>query len=124
MSCDYAVWCTEKQLTNVEAIKLYKQLCEGITEGVVENDAVEVLYKELTTKHPEIDDVEEKDIDNSDVCPWSVKIDRSLGHLILCCVWSKSGYVYSLVKDLARKYNLAFFDPQSGTVFYPFSSLT
>lgn len=119
MSCDYAIWNTQARLNNAEAGSLYHALCDGDISGIFPNAAIDALYTELTSLHPEIDDVPETQADDLDLCPWSVKIDCSPGHLILCCVWSKGSYVRDLVGSLARKHNLTIFDPQTEQIYYP-----
>jgi hypothetical protein len=73
----------------------------------------------LTEKHPEIDTVPEDRLDDHEYCPWSAALDRSPGHVIMPCVWSKADYVTGLVHELARKHGLAVYDPQSDRVTYP-----
>jgi hypothetical protein len=119
MSCDFAVWYPSRRLTNEEAGELYHQLCDGITTGVAAHPAVDAFYKEITAKHPEIDDIQDEEIGDFDLCPWSVEFDRSPGHLIICCVWSKADYVDRLVKELAQRHGLAVFDPQTIEIIYP-----
>jgi len=118
MSCDYAVWHTPSRLGPQEAGRLYHRLCDGDTSGVIPHVGVDAFYQELTALHPEIDDVPDERIDDSDYCPWSVAFDRSEGHIIMCCVWSKADYVGDLVSRLAAKHGLAFYDPQSEFVGY------
>ena len=119
MSCDYAVWFPHKRLSDAEAGELYRALCDGDTSGVQAHPAIGVFLAELTARHPQIDDVAEEEIDNHDLCPWSVAFDQSPGHLIMCCVWSKADYVGQLVRDLALKHGLALYDPQSEKISYP-----
>jgi len=119
MSCDLGVWFPHNRLTNQQANELYGRLCEGDTSGVQPNPAVDAFYAELTAKHPEIDTVPHDRIDDHDYCPWSCSIDRSPGHVIMSCVWSKADYVTTLVHDLARTHNLAVYDPQSDRITYP-----
>lgn len=119
MSCDFGVWFPSKQLTNEEADKLYAQLCEGEIDGITPHPSIDSFYKEITSRHPEIDDVPDDDIDDLDLCPWSIAFDRSDGHLLMSCVWSKAEYVESLIKDLAKKHGLAVYDPQTETITYP-----
>jgi hypothetical protein len=119
MSYDLAVWHTSRRLTNEEAGKLYSQLCDNVVTGVEPHAGIETFYTELTTKHPQIDDVPDDKIDDADLCPWSIAFDRSPGHLIMPCVWSKAEYVDGIIRTLARKHGLAVFDPQSGTISYP-----
>ena len=119
MSCDFGILSLERRLTNQEASNLYGALCDGDTSGVVASSSIDAFYSELTAKHPELDDVPEEDIDNTDLCPWSIAFDRSPGHLIISCVWPKADYVYGLVAELARKHNLALFSPQAEIIVYP-----
>ena len=119
MSCDFGVWYPSKKLSYEEAGELYCRLCDYNLEGVKSNPAIESFYQELTKKHPEIDDIPEEEIDNHDLCPWSVALDRSPGQVIMCCVWSKAEYVYDLVLGLAQKHGLAVYDPQSSRIVYP-----
>jgi len=119
LSCDHAVWFPSRHLSNEEAGALYVRLCDGDTSGVAPNSAIDAFYEELTAKHPQIDDIAEDRIDDHDYCPWSIAFDRSPGHLIMCCVWSRADYVSGLLKELARKHGLALYDPQSERIWYP-----
>jgi hypothetical protein len=119
MSCDYAVWHTASRLSNDTSASLYARLCERDTSGVIAHAGIESFYNELTEQHPELDDIPEDQLDDSDLCPWSVAFDRSPGHIIMCCVWPKAEYVGDLVARLASKHGLTFYDPQSGRVVYP-----
>ena len=118
MSCDFGILSLENKISNNEASELYGALCDGDISGVVPNQAIDDFYKELTSKHPEIDDVPDEEIDNIDLCPWSIAFDRSPGHLIVSCVWPKADYVYELVAELARKYGLAIYSPQAEIIVY------
>ena len=118
MSYDLGIFRLENKITNQEASNLYAALCEGETSNVLPSPAIDAFYNELTSKHPEIDDIPEEEIDNTDLCPWSIAFDRSPGHLIVSCVWSKAEYVYELVAQLARKHGLAIYNPQTENIFY------
>ena len=119
MSCDFGIISLKEKISNKEASDLYIALCEGDTSRVEPNVAIDDFYEELTAKHPEIDDIPEEDIDNIDLCPWSIAFDRSPGHLILSCVWPKADYVYEIVAELACKHGLALFSPQAEIIVYP-----
>ena len=119
MSCDFGIWWPSKRLDAGAAGRLYAALCEGDTTGLEPSPAIDAFYGELTGIHPELDDVPEEDVDDTDLCPWSIAFDRSPGHLIVCCVWSKAEYVHELIHRLASKHGLAVFDPQSETITYP-----
>jgi hypothetical protein len=118
MSCDFGVWYPYKRLSNREARELYVRLCESDTSGIQPHPSVDAFYAELTAKHPEIDTVPDDRIDDHDYCPWSCALDRSPGHVIMPCVWSKADYVAKLVHDLARRHGLAVYDPQSDRITY------
>ncbi len=119
MSYDIAVWHQPTKISNAQAVKTYISLCEEDLSGVSPHPSIDAFYNELTAKHPEIDDVPETDIDNHDLCPWSIAFDRSPSHLIMRCIWPKAEYVAGLVFELAEKHNLAVFDPASETINYP-----
>lgn len=118
-SCDFGVWWPSRELDDAAAGKVYVALCEGDTTGVEPSPAIDDFYRELTSMHPEIDDVPEGDVDNVALCPWSIAFDRSPGHVIMSCVWSKAEYVEKLIKRLASKHGLAVFDPQAERIVYP-----
>jgi hypothetical protein len=119
MSCDYGVWYSETPLTNEEAAKIYLGLCEQwpFLEG--ENQAVRAFYDELTKRWPELDTVPDEKIDDKDYCPWSCAISHSGIAVVTACVWPMAGKVGSFVKELATKYQLIFYDPQSDQVHLP-----
>lgn len=120
MSFDLGLWYPSQRLSNEEAGALYSRLCAGeYCSNVQDHPGIKAFYHDLTSRHPEIDDVPEDRIDDTDYCPWSIAFDRSPGHLILCCVWSKAEYVNGLVRTLASKHGLVVFDPQAGTAHYP-----
>jgi hypothetical protein len=119
LSYDLAVRHTAQRLSDADASKSYGDLCDSNVEGVAANPAIEAFYDELTARHPEIDDIPEEEIDNTDLCPWSIAFDRSPGRLIMPCVWSKAEYVDGLIRELAAEHGLAVFDPQQDKVTYP-----
>ncbi len=119
MSFDLGVRYPDKRIGNKEAGEFYVRLCDGDASGVVPNPAVDGFYAELTAKHPEINTIPLDTIDDHDHSPWSCKLDRSAGHLIMSCVWPKATDVGQLVESLARKHGLAVYDPQSGLITYP-----
>ena len=115
MSWDCAVWHSKSVKNKEEAEKLYKKLCEGDTSLIAPTQRIQDFYEELTSKHPEIDDVGEEEINNLDLCPWSIGFDKSEGHIIMSCVISEAEYVKDLIQELAKKYELSFFEPQNIT---------
>ncbi|AVF95338.1 hypothetical protein AL552_16970 [Vibrio diabolicus] len=119
MSFDIAILSLEKRVSNSEASEIYAEILQGNCSNVAKNTAIEDLYRDLTAKHPEIDDIPDDKVDDIDFCPWSCEFDRSAGHIIISSVWPKSDYVYEFVQSLAVKHELALFNPQAEVVVYP-----
>lgn len=119
MSYDLAVWSSKKRLTDEEAGKVYIGLCEGKHIDLPADRAIDEFYKELTALHPEIDSLSEEEIEDKDLCPWSIAHDYGPNHIVMCCIWPKADYVYGLVLKMAKQYALAVFDPQEGKIIYP-----
>ena len=119
MSFDLGVWYPHERLTDQAAASLYSDLCKGDTGRVKPHAAIDAFYTELTAKHPEIDTIPDDLIDDHDLCPWSCALDRSAGHVVMPCVWSKAEYVSDFVLALAKKHGLAVYDPQSERMTYP-----
>ena len=90
-----------------------------VARGVTEHPAVGAFYDELVATHPEIDDIPEERVDDHEYCPWSIAMDRSPGHVVMCCVWSRADYVRTFVGELAAKHGLVLYDPQEATVTFP-----
>lgn len=122
MSFDLAVWYPHQQLSSEAALRVYQNLCESDLSGLKPHPAIDAFYDELTARHPELDDIPEDQLDDHDLCPWSVAHDRSDCHLIICSVWSKAEYVHEFVHQLARKHGLIVFDPQATAITYPDSA--
>ena len=119
MSCDFGVWSSRVVLDDLGATSLYESLCEGDLSATEPDPRVDSFYAELVAKHPEIDDIPESELDNHDLCPWSIAFDRSPGHLIICCVWSRADYVAAHLAALARKHEVVLYDPQAERIIHP-----
>ena len=109
MSCDFMIFNSDTCLSDEEVGQIYEKVCEGKDAGLPFNISIDSLYHELTSQHPEIDDVPEDQIDDVDLCPWSIAFDRSSSHLLISCVWSKADYVTDLLSKLAQKHELAIY---------------
>jgi hypothetical protein len=119
MSFDLVVWYATNRLSDPDAVRLGNSLFAGQIDGIAPYSGIDAFYEELTSKHPESDAVPEDEVDNTELCPWSVPIERSPGHVAMSCVWPRAEYVNKLVHRLARKHRLSVYDPQLGRVFYP-----
>ena len=94
------------------------QLAMGVTVGVQAHPAVKACYAELTAKYPEIADIPADQIEDKNQCPWSGAMNKSAGHVIMYCEWPRAEYIANLIKSLAAKHGLAFYDPQSLRIRY------
>ena len=119
MSCDFGVWYPWRPLSDEEAGAVYGRLCAGEADAVPAHPAVDAFYEELTAIHPELDDVPEDRIDDTDLCPWSCRIDRGAGSLVMASVWSRVDATERTLRALAAKHGLALFNPQSGRLHLP-----
>jgi hypothetical protein len=119
MSYDLAVWYPSRVLSDKEALEQYYELCDENIAGLEPHPAIEDFYQELSSVHPEIDNVPEDKFGDFDFSPWSVAHDRSDCHILMACVWSHADYVHDLVLKLAKKHGLAVSDPQLTKIHYP-----
>lgn len=115
MSWNCAVWHSNFVKDKKEAENLYLKLCEGDTSLIGPTQRTQDFYEELTAKHPEVDGINEDEVGDLDLCPWSVTFDKSEGHIIMSCEISKSEYINTLIKEFAEKYELSFYEPQNKT---------
>ncbi len=90
MSFDLGVWYQQKRINDEEASALYSRLCDNDLSGVVTHPAVSEFYAELVAACPEIDTVPKEKIGDFKYCPWSRRLDRSPGHVIMSCVFSEA----------------------------------
>ena len=115
MSWNCAVWHSNYVKNKEEAENLYLKLREGDTSLIGPTQRIQEFYEELTAKHPEIDDIDEEEAGDLELCPWSVIFDKSEGHIIMSCEFSRAEYVNNLVQEYAKKYELSFYEPQNKT---------
>jgi hypothetical protein len=119
MSCDYAVWQSERPLTDDEAGRIYQRLCESWPHLEGHSPELQAFYDELTARWPEIDTLPEDRVGDFDYCPWSCALDHSGMAVVMACVWPKANKVGDFVQQLAAKHGLVFYDPQSDLVIMP-----
>ena len=119
MSYDLAVWYPHELLSDEEALLIYRNICKEDISQLRPHPSIRAFYDELASLHPEIDDVPEDKSEEFDFSPWSVEHDYSDRHIIMSSVWSKADYVNKLVRELARKHELAVYNPQEYRIYYP-----
>lgn len=115
MGWNCAVWHSNSIKNKEDAEKLYNKLCKGDTSLIGPTQRIQDFYEELTERHPEVDDVSDEEISDLDLCPWSTAFDKSEGHIIMSCLYSKADYINDYVQELAKKYELSFYEPQNLT---------
>lgn len=118
MSFDLAVLNTDGPLSAEEAAGIYNELCDGNYEILQPSEKIDAFYQELIQKYPDIDSYSDDEIDN---CPWSVELDVSDGAVVMSIVWSRVEEVAPYVRSLAKKHDLACFDPQDQQLYLPSS---
>lgn len=90
-----AVWNSDKVNNDMGAQILYEKLCRNEHSLVEENTNLENFYEEVSGKS------------------YMVKSDKGQGYVILSCEFSDAEVVSDLVQDIAKKYELSFYDPQN-----------
>ena len=107
MTFDGGIWYSEISISSGEASHIYAALCRGEipSRGVIPSPAVNAFYEELTGEWPEIESI--------------CKLNHSDAYVVLSCEWSKAKEVHLLLRYLAAKHGLIFFDPQSEEVYLP-----
>ena len=116
MSLKLAVWHTEKAISEKEAEGVYQKLYEQQRVPIEQHVDVYAFYNELTARYPEIDMLAEEDIDAS---PWASSLDRSGFHVIMFILEDRAEEVIPVVLELAERFGLICFDPQSKKVHLP-----
>ncbi len=111
MSFDLVVWEKPKCTTNEEAEKVFEALVEGDDSVVESSENILNFLRDLTVEYPEINNCTDDELED---CPWSVDFDKSEGHVLICCVWSRAEEMLEKISFLARKHKVQCFNPQEG----------
>lgn len=118
MSFDLAILNIEKPIDSEVAAEIYGELCDGNYEVLQPSEKIGAFYQELVGKYPDIDSYSDDEVDE---CPWSVEVDVSDGAVIMSMVWSRVEEVALFVMKLAKKHDLACYDPQNSRLYLPSS---
>jgi hypothetical protein len=116
VSYKLAVWHSERAVSGKEAAELYIKLFEQQKIPIEQHIDVYAFCNELDARYPEIDMVAEEALD---ACPWSCTHDRSGAHVIVSMLDEKNAEVMPLILELAEKYGLVCFDPQTNQLRLP-----
>ena len=109
MNCSYLIWYSPRKVSHRFARRFYQKLCKGCLKNFSDHPTIDKFYFELTSYHPEINDVPENEIDNFDLSPWLNPIYRKPGLIYLSCVKEKNEHVRELLLDMSRKYGLVMY---------------
>lgn len=111
MSFDLAVWNEPERISAEQAQAKYDSVQGGDTGP--DDSAVARFVERLTARHPQIDDVDE---DELDTCPWTCAFDYSDGACIMNLRWSDVEELVPEIVDLAKDCRLLCYDPQNGSI--------
>ena len=90
-----AVFNSDKISSAAGAQILYEKICEGDDSLVGDIDLIEDFYEELIKKSK------------------LVKCNKCRGYVIISTDFENAEFVNDLVKNLAKKYGLSFYEPQN-----------
>lgn len=116
MSFDLAVWYSSKKVSSAEAQGIYEHLAGGDDSMVEASENIKKFYTDIIAKYQALEDLEDEVVDDS---IWSVTPELYPKYLILNLVHSTSMQPLNDIFELAGKYDLVCYDPQSSTVFAP-----
>ena len=109
------VWKSNTRISDQDAAGCYLKLSDGSLTSKFAPE-VHAFYSRLTARHPEVEMVDEDELDS---CPWACAIELSDGHVLLEIMPDKVGSVAQLILSLADEHGLVCFDPQGATVYLP-----
>lgn len=95
-----AVWNSDKVSNAMGAQFLYEQLCEGDTSLVGDIDIIDEFYEELLSRKEKIES------------------NKGEGFVIIGCDLENAEHIDELVKDIAKKHGLSYYEPQNMTYVY------
>ena len=117
-SIEFVIWFSRKKTSPEQASRIHAQLSEGDTSVVEPNDAIADFVRELTKRYPQIHECPD---DKPELCPWTSPFHVSAGHVLirLSATHRWAGEAYETLRDLAARYGLTLFKPQSHMVHTP-----
>ena len=116
MSHKFAVWHSERAISDKEAADLFTRLYEQRKVPIEQHIDVYSFYNELSATYPEVDMVSEEDMDT---CPWACAHERSGAHVIMSVMDEKAAELSPTILKLAEKHGLVCFDAQGNKVYLP-----
>ncbi len=114
VSYDFAMWNGDEPLESEEAAVIYEELVEhGASSRVKPTPNIALLHTELKKLFPEPRRGKEDD------WPLAAPPDVGAGHVIVSVSQSRLQEVWTIIGELAGKYDLTWYDPQQEHVQLP-----
>jgi hypothetical protein len=105
MSFDLGVWSSQSRVSPQSAGRVYESLCRGEHPSeLMASPGLDAFYNAVADQGPELG---------------NIVTDHSDRHVLLSCDWAKAEDVLQKAQDLAQRYRLTLYDPQSDEVYYP-----
>jgi hypothetical protein len=114
MSYDMAFWYEEGPIAASVASSKYDRMVPGATGVAAHNQRLDDFYHAMIERYPNLT------MENMDVSPWTAPVDYTSEWVQVNISWprSRTGVVADLL-ELARRYEITSYDPQSGIVYAP-----
>jgi len=109
MSFDLGVWNMEGKVDEKVAYTIYERLANSEVSEVLVSKNVSGFVEELEKRYPDLNTFDDENVDD---CVWNSDLEMSESYVIMNIAWARAEEVYSFVEELARKYQLVFYDPQ------------
>jgi hypothetical protein len=118
VSYDLAAFSRVDPLAPDRVADVYVALAKGDdwSKYLVADPRIGEFVKELTTRWPQIDDVQEEQLDD---CPWSVAFHITPAYVVCSMVYSRVEEVVPVCVEMATGHRLDVFDPQTSLLHSP-----
>lgn len=114
MSFDLGVWNMEGKVDEKVAYTIYERLANSeVCEELISKNVSEFI-EELEKRYPDLNTFDDENVDD---CVWNSDLEISESYVIMNIAWSRAEEVYSFVEELARKYQVVFYDPQEDIAY-------
>ena len=117
MTHTFAIWHSGRPLSNSEAAKVCKKICDGEPAGLLPHAEIEAFYAALTAQHPEIKNIDPDLFDPCERYPWCAVFEKTNCHIVLICTASKSSYILRLLLNISSRHGLSVFDQKANQLF-------
>lgn len=118
MSFDLGVWFEPGPITDQQATDKYDSLCDKEADSSIPaHPQVADFYRDLTRLLPELDsNAAPEEVERS---PWTTALDTTPTSVVMGISWPRAVEVSNVVRELADRHGLIYYDPQAGTTSQP-----